>query len=205
MKGLFWNCDGFRDPKKHRFIFDITREQNLSFISISEIGRRIFSDPFLRNLCGGENFIWHCKEPRGRSGGMLLGIDLDIYDIGAIDEGNYYMKFHLYNKNDYFKWALVAVYGPAQAQHKEQFLIELVNLCSHEQLPILIGGDFNILRNSQEKNNSNYEHRWPFLFSSVIDGLNLRKLEMSGRKYTWADSLPNPTYEKLDRVLMSTE
>jgi hypothetical protein len=98
---------------------------------------------------------------------MLLGIDLDIYDIGAINEGDYYVKFYLCNKNDYFKWALVAVYGSTQAQHKEQFLIELVNLCSHEQLPILIGGD------------SNYEHRWPFLFNSVIDNLNLRELEMS--------------------------
>ena len=28
---------------------------------------------------------------------------------------------------------------------------------------------------------------------------------MSGRKYTWANSLPNPTYEKLDRILMATE
>jgi hypothetical protein len=121
MKGMFWNCDGFRDPKNHRFISDITREQNLSFIGISEIGRRSFSDPFLRNLCSGENFLWHCKEPRGRSGGMLLGIDLDIFDIGAIDERDYYVKFHLCNKNDYFKWALVAVYGPAQAQQKEQF------------------------------------------------------------------------------------
>jgi hypothetical protein len=28
---------------------------------------------------------------------------------------------------------------------------------------------------------------------------------MTGRNYTWANSLENPTYEKLDRILMSTE
>jgi endonuclease/exonuclease/phosphatase family metal-dependent hydrolase len=28
---------------------------------------------------------------------------------------------------------------------------------------------------------------------------------MSVRRYTWANSLPNPTYEKLDRILVSTE
>ena len=28
---------------------------------------------------------------------------------------------------------------------------------------------------------------------------------MSGRIYTWANNLANPTYEKLDRILMSTE
>jgi hypothetical protein len=35
----------------------------------------------------------------------------------------------------------------------------LVHLGSHEQLPILIGGDFNMLRNPSKKNNGNYEHR----------------------------------------------
>jgi hypothetical protein len=46
------------------------------------------------------------------SGGLLLGIDLDTFDIGAIDEGDLYIKFHLCNKDSNFKWALVAIYGP---------------------------------------------------------------------------------------------
>jgi hypothetical protein len=43
------------------------------------------------------------------------------------------------------------------------------------------------------------------LFNCVIDGLNLQELEMSDRPYTWANSLPNPMYEKLDRILILTE
>lgn len=78
-------------------------------------------------------------------------------------------------------------------------------MCSHETLPILIGGDFNILRSPNDKNNNNYDDRWPFLFNAVIDGLNLRELDMSRRSFTWANSLDIPTYEKLDRVLMTTE
>jgi hypothetical protein len=61
------------------------------------------------------------------------------------------------------------------------------------------------LRHAYEKNKDNFEHRWPFLFNCVIDGLNFRELEMSGRRYTWVNSLPNPTYETSDRILMSTE
>jgi exonuclease III len=205
MKGIFWNCNGFRDPKKHRFISDLTKEQDLSFIAISETGKRNLTPPFLKNLCAGRDFIWHEKEPRGRSGGILLGIDLSRFHIGAIDEGEYYVKFHLCNKEDNFKWALVVVYGPAQDDQKPNFLTELVQMGSRESLPILIGGDFNILRSPDEKNNNNYNGRWPFLFNAVIDGLNLRELEMSGRKYTWANARDNPTYEKLDRILMSTE
>jgi len=67
------------------------------------------------------------KEPKGRSVGILLGIDLEVFDIGAIDEGDYYVKFHLCNKNDSFKWALVVVYRPAQTEFKENFLTELIS------------------------------------------------------------------------------
>jgi hypothetical protein len=76
------------------------------------------------------------------------------------------------------------VYGPTQDDKKKTFLAEMVNMCSHENLPILIGGDFNIMRNSGEKNNERFNDRWPFLFNAIIDGLNLRELEMLGRKYT---------------------
>jgi hypothetical protein len=83
-------------------------------------------------------------------------------------------------------------------QHKERFLAELVNTCNHENLLLLIGGDFNILRRPSEKNNDRYDERWSFLFNAIIDGLHLREIKMSGRKYIWANNLAVPTFEKLD-------
>jgi hypothetical protein len=74
-----------------------------------------------------------------------------MFDTGAIDEGDYYIKFHLCNKVDEFKWVSVVVYGPAQDEHKESFLAEFANMCSHESLPIVIGGDYNVLRHPSEK------------------------------------------------------
>jgi hypothetical protein len=85
------------------------------------------------------------------------------------------------------------------------FLAELVQFTSHVTLPLVIGGDFNILRNQNEKNKPLVDHRWPFLFNAIIDGLNLKEIEMSGRQFTWANNLPNPTFEKLDQVLVTTE
>jgi hypothetical protein len=81
--------------------------------------------------------------------GILLSIDMDVFDIGAIDEGEFYVKFILCSKYDCFKWALTIVYGSTQ-NDKEAFLTELVQMASHETLPILIGGDFNILRGQNE-------------------------------------------------------
>jgi hypothetical protein len=112
IRGIFKNSNGFKDPKKHKFISDLTKENNLDFIAVSEIGRSDFMPRFLKNMCLGRDYLWHSKAPRGRSGGMLLGVDLQIFYIRAIEEGDYYIKFHLWKKVDEFKWAFVVVYGP---------------------------------------------------------------------------------------------
>jgi hypothetical protein len=52
---------------------------------------------------------------------MLLGVDLQFFDIGSVEEGEHFFKFRLCNKSNGFKWALVLVYGPAQPVHKEFF------------------------------------------------------------------------------------
>lgn len=57
------------------------------------------------------------------------------------------------------------------------------------------------MRNCKDKNKDTFNNRWPFLFNAVIDSFDLREI----RQYTWANSLPQSTYEKLDRILMITE
>ena len=42
--------------------------------------------------------------------------------------------------------------GPPHDDNKEEFLIELSQICTNQSYPALIGGDFNILRFSSEKN-----------------------------------------------------
>jgi exonuclease III len=55
MKGIYWNTNGLKDPKKHKFISDLTKEHNLNFIALSKIGRSNFTPKFLKSLCAGRN------------------------------------------------------------------------------------------------------------------------------------------------------
>ena len=43
------------------------------------------------------------------------------------------------------------------------------------------------------------------MFNAIIESLDLREIHLSGRRFTWANNLENPTYEKLDRVLTSVD
>ena len=43
------------------------------------------------------------------------------------------------------------------------------------------------------------------MFNAIIESLNLRELELTRRKYTWANYAEVPTYEKLDLILITTD
>jgi hypothetical protein len=50
--------------------------------------------------------------------------------------------------------------GAAHDEYKVAFLIELVNLAKDNPYPILIGGDFNLLRFSREKRKVDLTTLW---------------------------------------------
>ena len=118
MKGVFCNSRGLADLAKHIFLADLVKEEQINFIALSETGRDDFPNHTLRNLCAGRDFLWHCIAPHGRSEGILLGVDLNVFDIGAIAEGDFFVKFTLRCKCDGFKFVLYTVYGPSQYQNK---------------------------------------------------------------------------------------
>jgi hypothetical protein len=111
--------------------------------------------------------------------GIMLGINATSFNLSLIVEGDFLIKFQLSNKIDKLSLLLMSVYGPTQDQLKSASSDEPVRTCQHNFLPTLIGGDFNILRNSKEKNNNIYNDRWPFLFNAVIDSFDLRKVELT--------------------------
>jgi hypothetical protein len=83
-------------------------------------------------------------------------------------------------------------------KHKTRvrFLLNSPYTCSKENLPFLVGGDFNIMRKPEDKSCGDFDTKWPSLFNAVIESLYLREIVMTAGD--------NPTYEKLDRVLAST-
>jgi hypothetical protein len=97
-------------------------------ITISEMGRRDFTQSFLNRLLGGADFVWHSRSPRGRSDDILVGVMADTMDVLACSDGEFHVKLHICNKIDNFTWSLVAIYGAAQDEFKADFLYEMVFL-----------------------------------------------------------------------------
>src|SRR6266498_5680864 len=92
MKALFWNSTGLSDLAKFRYISDAVTENKLDFIAVMETGKQDMSKSNLAQLSGGLDFVWHCLPPRGRSGGILLGINAASFDLSLIVAGEFFLS-----------------------------------------------------------------------------------------------------------------
>ena len=162
-------------------VIETIRDYKLDFFAISETGKANFSAPFLNKLSGGFDFLWYCLRPQGRSGGMLVGINSTSLHVMSVSHGDRCVKFKLRSKSDGFEWSLVSVYGAAQDDKRHEFLAELARICDNDSQPMLVGGDFNIIRRKEDKNNDNFDPRWPFMFNAIIKSLDLREIALSRR------------------------
>ena len=76
------------------------------------------------------------------------------------------------------------VYSAAQEENKDEFLAELASFCDKSLDPLLVGGDFNLIRFASEKNRNNGVHKHTDLFNSIIASQELLEIHMTGGKFT---------------------
>lgn len=110
---------------------------------------------------------------------------IDLYDVGSFKQGDYMLHMNLWDKLNKTKWNLLTVYGAAHDENKLAFLSELSYFCSTNKDPILIGGDFNIIRYIKERNKAIRLSKYSDMFNSLIHFHELRELVMSGGLFTW--------------------
>jgi hypothetical protein len=136
---------------------------------------------------------------------MLMGIRDDIFEVGAIDQGTFFLSAILFHKESKFKFEVIGVYGPADHACSPQFLVDLEDKVQRSAFPVVVLGDFNLIRGAQDKNNSNIN--WPLVnaFNDTIARLALREVARSGARFTWSNRQRNPIRCVLDRVLVSPE
>lgn len=199
MRGLIWNCRGVGKKGIATCLTDLIRDHSLDFMVL----KKDLSPKCLRRLDPFGLFNWEWIPSRGKSGGVLCGVRHDTLDIISCTKGKYILQMVLDDKRKKIVWGLLVVYGSAHEESKEEFLVELASMCSNMKVPYIVGGDFNILRHSGEKNKSFSICKSTNLFNSVINTLALREIHISGGKYTWTNNQAHPTLEKLDRIVMS--
>jgi exonuclease III len=115
---------------------------------------------------------------------MLSGIRKDKFEVESFESGECMIIANVFYKSLKKSWSLVSVYGPAQDEFKDSFLAELSSFCFKAKYPMLIGGDFNILRFSSDKNKKFNDNNFSSVFNLIINSYELRELLLFGGKFT---------------------
>jgi hypothetical protein len=149
-------------------------------------------------------FVWNWLPATGHSGGLLLGFREECFEVGDWKKGTFFLSATVLQRNRNLKWRFLLVYGPADHSRSPEFLGELereVNACNY---PLVVGGDFNLIREARDKSNANIN--WPRLhrFNDAIAAMSLREIPRTGARFTWTNRQLNPIRCVLDRVFMST-
>lgn len=162
-------------------------------------------DKTLRQIDPNQIYLWKWLPSNGKSGGILVGINLEFLDVGGFFEGDFMLQMNLWDKKLRTKWNLITVYGAALEDRKDDFLAELANVCGKNKEPFIVGGDFNIIRLQHEKNKTGGTNRYSDTFNAIISTYELREINMTGGNFTWSNNQADPVLEKLDIILMSRD
>jgi hypothetical protein len=164
-----------------------------------------YDESIIRKFDAPKDYLWLCNPSEGKSRGILVGICIEFYDVGSFHQGDFMLQVNLWDKINKIKWNMLVVYGAAQEEFKIDFLSELFAFCSRSSEPLLIGGDFNIIRYMEERNRPRSLNRFSDIFNILINFHELREIVMTGGLFTWSNNQEIPILEKLDRVLASKD
>jgi hypothetical protein len=107
--------------------------------------------------------------------------DLDVEDM---DEGIFFSSVKIRNRSDNFYWEVINVYGPVKHELKDQFLHELYKKIQDSDVPLMVGGDFNMIIYAHEKNTGSNYTLWMDMFNYFINDSILIEIFRGGSMFT---------------------
>jgi hypothetical protein len=81
MSAGFYNIRGYGRPGHRTQIKEFISREQLDFVGLQETMKSSFSPVDLRGIYPLGKFAWHHTPALGRSGGMLLGVNEDAFDV----------------------------------------------------------------------------------------------------------------------------
>lgn len=199
-KILNWNVRGLGDINKCTVIKNSILDSNCDLVCFQETKWSDHSIFRVRQVCPARFRNYITLDAEGSRGGILLAWS-GSYKLLNSHIRNYSVSIIL--QRDDFKFMLTGAYGPQNDREKLDFLAELSELRSLNDLPWLAMGDFNMVRSIEDITSNSINLGIVLSFNNTIEDLELLEVPLVGRKFTWSSKRPSPTFSRLDRVFIS--
>lgn len=116
----------------------------------------------------------------GGGGGVLIAWHRDFITGSAVSKGDFRLTRLVTMKHTNTPFVLSVVYGPTSGPNKQNFLTELAS-CRPAGTPWLCIGDFNLICEADDKNNSNINRAEMRRFRQELDRSELIEIKLTNR------------------------
>ncbi|GMI67867.1 hypothetical protein HRI_000456000 [Hibiscus trionum] len=203
---LSWNLRGLGRKLKRAAVKKVIGRLKPGAIFIQESKKEIVDTVLISQICRRQSRYSFVFSPSaGASGGLISCWDDTFFSFKrSIIHSRYIVCIGtLLNLN--LEVALVNIYAPNDCSERRCVWAELKDLVQQLSIPVLIGGDFNVIRKRSEKMGVHCNKKAMEEFDEFIEDLALIDLPLSGGDFTWCSNREDPVFCRLDRFLMSID
>lgn len=99
MLPLVWNCRSLKKRGVATFIKNLIAQYSFHFIGIQETMIEFCDEKISRKFDHQKDHLWLSNPSKGKSGGILVGIRLELYDVGSFTQGEFMIQVNLWDKS----------------------------------------------------------------------------------------------------------
>ncbi|KAM3020904.1 hypothetical protein ACUV84_040901 [Puccinellia chinampoensis] len=201
---VVWNVRGLNSPNRWTAVRVLIEDANAAVVCLVETKLENVTPFSLNQILGSRYDGFTFLPASGTAGGIIVAWQSNLVTISLprVDTFSVTLYVDFVNGN---KWWHTIVYGPTEDAERPSFLEELREVRAICNGLWTVAGDFNLILNAEDKNNSRLNRRIMGRFRRLVSDLELTEAPLIGRKYTWSNERDIPTLSRIDRWFCSSD
>jgi len=98
LQGFIWNCRGLKKKGTSTFLKDLIYQYHFHFIGLQETMLENCEDSLIRKFDPQQDYLWLWNSSKGKFGGIVVGVRIDLYEVDSFKQGEYMIQLNLWNK-----------------------------------------------------------------------------------------------------------
>ncbi|GKB86158.1 RNA-directed DNA polymerase, eukaryota, partial [Tanacetum coccineum] len=182
----------------------IDQKETPCVLEIQEIKCGKVKEQWVEDLWGSRNFGYAQVKAKGKSGGLLLVWDTNIFSASQSVGDERFIAVKGSWKGRDGDLILANVYGPHPSNEKGVLWSRLEGLIQQNNCAWCVFGDFNEVRNQDDRMNTQFHTKDSDEFNEFIANTQLMEVPMGGRRFTRISD-DGGKFSKLDRFLITED
>lgn len=184
MNCLSINIRGIGGFGKDRWVNKIKSDCGVSFVGIQESMCSNVDANMVSKYWGGHGADFEKVDAVGNSGGIISIWDPKVFCKDKVIKDSSFLCVSGFLVEGQVRVNTVNVYAPQQNGDKRALWARIINLIQSNEGKWIVFGDFNAVRDREERKNSQFDPTCAGDFNEFIEDAGLREYNLKGMKFT---------------------